>query len=576
MTTGFPCDTNALVVGFRSDWLAGLILDLLGPDSTMAPTIPDGETRPIVFLSPAFWLANLDRMGSQDAHIVLRNRDDADSDAHIRTILSFVAAAVAQPEKSPRFWAISQQDLDVFGQIPRCAVGLLPQARATAAQHVFRIDPAAACLVFTTDDQQTTAPLAGFNPARLRRDAVLAQVPDTLSLDQKSILRYSFPPAPAPGTQASVMGGPPRFVFVVSNGLGLGHLTRMLAIATQMRHLGHGQILFWCYSRAAGLIAAKGFAVVLRSTSDHLQENDAIWRERETAELSQALRTWNVRAVVVDGSALIKVIADAVHAPGCERTALIWVRRGLWQTGADETPLDHLHRCDLVLVPGELVPDLGVTARYQPKHLGLAQVVQTPPVVSTAPDQMLTRSQARQGLGLGRWGKLCLVSLGSDSLADHGVLTGLIQGAATAGTMRFVWLLSPFSSPDVTDHKRIERLKTYPIAPYLHAFDAVISATGNNSFHELMLLSRARVLLSPSLHARLDDQGARAAHADKMGWAQHLDLLQPASAHAQFARFLRAETPQTRPDSMDAHQGVRAMAAEILKCAGLALPGALQ
>ena len=60
-------------------------------------------------------------------------------------------------------------------------------------------------------------------------------------------------------------------------------------------------------------------------------------------------------------------------------------------------------------------------------------------------------------------------------------------------------------------------LRQFPSSRYLHAFDCVVSAVGYNSFHELVL-SGTPSLFVPNEHPMMDDQRARAEHAERMGW----------------------------------------------------------
>src|SRR5690606_4170277 len=60
-------------------------------------------------------------------------------------------------------------------------------------------------------------------------------------------------------------------------------------------------------------------------------------------------------------------------------------------------------------------------------------------------------------------------------------------------------------------------VQQFPSSRYLHAFDCVVSAVGYNSFHELVLSSTPSLFV-PNEHPMMDDQRARAEHAERMGW----------------------------------------------------------
>ena len=137
---------------------------------------------------------------------------------------------------------------------------------------------------------------------------------------------------------------------------------------------------------------------------------------------------------------------------------------------------------------------------------------------------MLDRRAARKALRLGR-GNHCLVSLGSDAFSDMSHLIRHLIDAAQKARVRLVWARSPLAAPDrdIATNPLITTCSLYPLAPYLAAFDGVVSSAGYNSFHELMQLCDRPVLFTPRQHVALDDQEARAAFAAGQGWARHAD-----------------------------------------------------
>ena len=78
----------------------------------------------------------------------------------------------------------------------------------------------------------------------------------------------------------------------------------------------------------------------------------------------------------------------------------------------------------------------------------------------------------------------------------------------------------------------------YPLSRYLAAFDGMVTATGYNSYHELMLGFSRPVLLAPTNHERLDDQVARASHAADAGWVSMLHPDRPEQFEAIIDDFL--------------------------------------
>lgn len=346
--------------------------------------------------------------------------------------------------------------------------------------------------------------------------------------------------------------GEPQTLFVVTNGVGLGHLTRLLAIALELRSSGASQPVFWSYSRAAGLLEAHGFPVILRQTAAHLEADRDVWKRWETKELARYIRANPVAGIVYDGSNIGSAIGPALREPGCGSCAAIWVRRGMWQSHWDASVLEATEICDLVLEPGDIAAafDSGATATYQPRHTGYCQKVVTSPVVLTAPSQMLARAKARRALGVRGRKPLCLINLGAHAMTTHGSLTTMIETAQSAGKVQFLWARSPLADPGQVLSLSIPQISLFPLGNYLHAFDGIISAAGYNSFHEAMTLTRAPVLFAPSVHARLDDQMSRAIFAASEGMARVLSPTEDAESAEicrQFIEGLSARPRLERP-----------------------------
>jgi UDP:flavonoid glycosyltransferase YjiC (YdhE family) len=98
-------------------------------------------------------------------------------------------------------------------------------------------------------------------------------------------------------------------------------------------------------------------------------------------------------------------------------------------------------------------------------------------------------------------------------------------------------LASPISHGPVPDQAEPRVLRVFPSSRYLQAFDAVISAVGYNSFHELMYAG-VPSLLVPNEHPMMDDQAARAEHAQRMGWALALRVADVYGLDEQLDRLL--------------------------------------
>ncbi len=158
-----------------------------------------------------------------------------------------------------------------------------------------------------------------------------------------------------------------RILFVTSNGTGLGHLTRSMAIA---RRLGPGvEPLFFTLSSAAPVVRELGFPVeYMASHGSPGSGNDWRWTRRLAPRLRAVIAEAEPRALVFDGILPYDPLLAAIKPV----PLTIWCRRGLWRRGASAVPLTRTERFDAVLEPGELAAerDRGPTPAWRTASTG--------------------------------------------------------------------------------------------------------------------------------------------------------------------------------------------------------------
>jgi len=387
-----------------------------------------------------------------------------------------------------------------------------------------------------------------FNWVRLRRLAVL-RAADPQDRDLSDLIDYANGTVPTVPAKAA----PPLCVIsVVPNGVGLGHVTRMMAVGKALQQECGAQVIFWSFSRAAEIIRAAGFEVFLRQTAAHLDAHPPDWRLWETLEFAAALRRYRPSVITYDGATFDPFMIDALNQPGCGRCGVAWIRRGMLQRNCDAQLLEAEEYCDLVLEPGDVAieRDQGPTRTREAQFKGFSRYLYVPPVTLKPYLQSYDRRRAKKLLGLGM-GRHCLVSLGG-AFGDWEELRRLIERHAALLRIKLVWARSPLAPAPMGASAKTGIRQLYPLGSYLAAFDGVISATGYNSFHELMLEYDGPVLLAPTNQDRLDDQVARATHAAEMGWADLYRVGSPVAQEEIVARFManvrRGLRVQGRPD----------------------------
>jgi glycosyltransferase involved in cell wall biosynthesis len=300
-------------------------------------------------------------------------------------------------------------------------------------------------------------------------------------------------------------------LFFTSNGVGLGHVTRALAVA---KRCGDDvEPVFVTLSQAAKLIDEAGYAVEYLPFHAYLGADVNRWNHYLAAELGEMVRYYDPRVVVFDGntpySGLIRALQSA------ERGWAVWMRRGFWRPGSGAAALERESAFDAVIEPEDLadVVDRGPTAKQRGRTL------RVPPIRLLDPPDLLSREEARRQLGLPVEGLCVLLQLGAGTNFDFGaVRERVLARLATVPDLGVAMLESPIGHEAVADGGSVRLLRVFPSSKYLHAFDGAVSAVGYNSFHELVL-SGTPTLFVPNEHPMMDDQRARAEHAERMGWA---------------------------------------------------------
>lgn len=414
-----------------------------------------------------------------------------------------------------------------------------------------RDDPVISFSVTNKNGERETrhAELNVYNWVRLRRLATLIAA-DPRDLDMEDIVTFSRGVA---GVAApAVRGGPPTMVVVVPNGIGLGHVTRMMSIGMELRKARGYRVIFWCFSRAAAIVQAAGFEVVLRQTFGHIDAHPPDWRWWERVEFAKLLRDVRPDIVSYDGGSFDRFLINAMRTPGCGKNAVLWVRRGMMSAGTPESVLNPEQFSDLVLEPGDLAVevDKGPTRVGRAEYQGFCESLVVPSVTLRPYLNSYSRAEARKRLGLKRWGRYCLMSLGG-AFGNWDELLWTVTENARKNGVTLVWAQSPLSPPPDSSKADTVIRQIYPLGPYLSAFDGVISATGYNSFHELLINYDKPVLLAPTNLDRIDDQIARASYAGDQGWCDVLHPTRPEDFPDIIARFMRMlkkrETVDTRP-----------------------------
>jgi Glycosyltransferase family 28 C-terminal domain len=293
-----------------------------------------------------------------------------------------------------------------------------------------------------------------------------------------------------------------RILFVTSNGVGIGHLTRMLAVARRCTQ--SLEPVFLTLSQAIRIVREQGFLVEYLPDHRLLGCDVAHWNECLREEVRELIAFYDPAVLVFDGNVPYQGLVDAFgdHPDVWS----VWSRRGMWKPGRNKETIGRERHFDAVVEPRDLAGrfDRGLTAQSR----GHARLVD--PIRLLDESELLSRRRARDALGISSTRPAVLLQLGAGNNYDYAPLRqsaiAVLRERYDADVRVAEWPIAedPLELPD-----GVRSISEFPLSRYLRAFDLVISAVGYNSFHEV-LLAGVPAIFVPNEHPQQDDQLARA------------------------------------------------------------------
>jgi hypothetical protein len=297
----------------------------------------------------------------------------------------------------------------------------------------------------------------------------------------------------------------PRITLVTSNGVGLGHLSREIAIAIAIGD--RSEVTMFSFSR--GLPIAAQFGIKGEFCPSHsspwipYRRWDKYVERRFGAFLSEV----RPDVVLFDGVAPYLGVINALRRHPSISAG--WLRRGMWLSGPTDGQLAKSNAFDFVIEPGDIASeaDNGPTARLES--------IRVPPVSLLEVVPTLDRDEAAAALGLDPTRPALLFGLGSGQPGDvANAPRAALHAALRHNDWQVAVVSSPLADPGEDEDLAAEGVQLqgiYPLVRYLAAFDAAVSSAGYNSVHEL-IPAGIPTLLVPNPAARTDNQVARASY----------------------------------------------------------------
>ena len=326
---------------------------------------------------------------------------------------------------------------------------------------------------------------------------------------------------------------------MTSDGVGLGHLTRSMAIASRLP--GDTEVAFFTLSQAFKFAEDAGY--LTQYVPFHRLSGAPIpaWNMALTKELSDFIDFFHPDTLVFDGNVPYHGLVAALdQRPGVRR---VWVRRGLWAAASGDKSSNEKH-FDLVIEPEDFSSrfDTGLTSRSSAN-------CRVPPILGIRPEDRLSRAQARRELRLDPRATVVALMLGAGTNFDfEKIRARLLNELRGRDDIELLEIVPPLGSQSADDAQVQHRqISLYPAFRHSKAFDAMIASAGYNSFHE-NILGCVPTLFVANEAPEMDMQIIRARHAkqiggaemlratDRIGIAQAIDRLLDAGCRAEMRR----------------------------------------
>lgn len=301
-----------------------------------------------------------------------------------------------------------------------------------------------------------------------------------------------------------------RTIFIPTNGVGLGHAQRCALVANAMAV--PQDCAFAAFPSCVPMIWGAGFSCMplVPKSADHAEEfaNDLMNYLRLDRLVQHGDR------LVFDGG----YVFDSIYRTVLEKQlAAVWIRRGLWLAGQDNSvSLERERIFQKVLVPDEAFEELNEPSAWNVpvQHVG--------PILRLAGTAMPDLRQKLAGQ-LAHSGEELVVSMlgggvASDRSAQLQSLCNMLERRAGCLHLIVVWPGAKVPT-GLYGWKNTRIVQTQNALALCQVADLVISAAGYNSYHEILYHGIPAIFM-PQAAPYLDDQDRRARAASDRGLAE--------------------------------------------------------
>ena len=294
-------------------------------------------------------------------------------------------------------------------------------------------------------------------------------------------------------------------LFFATNGVGLGHLTRLYAIARKMRVIDQDlNIVFVSTVPIVDQFTRDGIPFHhFPSKASITTGSTNVWNIFLKDHLSLLLQVYNPSVLVFDGVYPYHGLLGAIK--NRKDLQKIWVRRPSLK--ASDLPVRKLAVFDELIIPEDSFtgPTFSVSEKMR--------TTRCKPIVCIDKEELLPRDEVRARLNMPKEAVAVLVQLGAGIVVDNSQqLAKIIQMLEEQPQVHIVNGQSILSQATDLNGPRLQTIRDYPLPVYYRGFDLAIIAGGYNSYHEAIHLGLPAICL-PNPSTQSDDQVKRVQKA---------------------------------------------------------------
>jgi UDP-N-acetylglucosamine--N-acetylmuramyl-(pentapeptide) pyrophosphoryl-undecaprenol N-acetylglucosamine transferase len=300
-------------------------------------------------------------------------------------------------------------------------------------------------------------------------------------------------------------------VLFPTNGVGLGHFTRLFAVAKRIRKQDpEVEIVFVTTMSALHLVENEGYpAYHLPGSYMFNDMTSGEWNAITEEILATVFEIHRPSVFVFDGAFPYRGMLNAIK----NRKGLtnIWLRRGTFKKGATKIPVDSIEHFDLVIRPGDS------TSRQEEEITFSTPLKLVEPILFADKEELYSREYVRTRLGIPQDSLVAYIQLGAGKINDiESDLQRVIRLLNEHENLQIVVGESLIGDRMKLVGDRVRVIRDYPNSLSFSGFDFAIMAGGYNSYHEAIEFALPTIFI-PNTKTGMDDQVARVRIGETKG-----------------------------------------------------------